>query len=563
MGQNYHCKKITTEEKVSSDISSMTIDREGNVIVAGFFYDSLTMGNYLITTNIVNSNNRGLYVAKFNKNDSVLWLKKITERQSMFYQNVGVTSDSSGNIVIAYNFQDSIMINGQIIYSTGGTDELIEKIDWNGNYLWSKVLNGKGNDIISTGGIKTDKFNNIYFTGAYASTTSSNSIDTAIFNSIMLSNIGGDYFLIKCDSDANVLWVKGNNVPHLWAGGQILLLNQTNEEFVIGSLLTGTTVSTFQGHTINLPANATQAYFVARYVNDTITKWVKIFYVTGWSDGINLDRTASVLKNGDIVVYGSYNCISPLVIPGYGSLPANTTFANTDYVTFAICYDTSGNVVWAKTLNGGINGNQSNTAEGIVSAKSGSGFILLSNFTYATESGHDTIFATHSNSNVLLEYMDSLGNNIWHKSIACDVSINAYDMTKFDKDLLLVGYTTSQTIYCDTITQAVNNEPSVFLIRLTEGNAHQNVGIAPVKNKEDLVIYPNPCESKLSVSGIQLSENTKVEVVDLLGRTMNITINSVSIENWQLNTANLPSGVYFIKATDANGKTRNAKFVKE
>ena len=82
-------------------------------------------------------------------------------------------------------------------------------------------------------------------------------------------------------------------------------------------------------------------------------------------------------------------------------------------------------------------------------------------------------------------------------------------------------------------------------------------------NDKRLMVYPNPCENKLSVSGIQFSENTKVEIENVLGQVMVSLSNHLITDNCQLTTENLPSGIYFIKTIDENGKVSNAKFVKE
>jgi uncharacterized repeat protein (TIGR01451 family) len=80
-----------------------------------------------------------------------------------------------------------------------------------------------------------------------------------------------------------------------------------------------------------------------------------------------------------------------------------------------------------------------------------------------------------------------------------------------------------------------------------------------------LTVYPNPVNDKLLVTGYQLLVNT-IEVTNVLGQLQHCSITQYSIhntENYQLNTANLSSGTYFIKATDTKGKIYYSKFVKE
>ncbi len=81
--------------------------------------------------------------------------------------------------------------------------------------------------------------------------------------------------------------------------------------------------------------------------------------------------------------------------------------------------------------------------------------------------------------------------------------------------------------------------------------------------KNDLKVYPNPTTNQLTVSGIQFSGNTKLEVENILGQVMVSLSNHLTTANCQLTTANLPSGIYILKATDEKGFVHTAKFVKE
>jgi hypothetical protein len=76
-----------------------------------------------------------------------------------------------------------------------------------------------------------------------------------------------------------------------------------------------------------------------------------------------------------------------------------------------------------------------------------------------------------------------------------------------------------------------------------------------------LVVYPNPVSQSLVISHLSLV-NT-IEITDVLGRVCTIPPFQRGQGGLELNTEHLPSGIYFIKATDTKGNTMNAKFVKE
>ena len=88
-------------------------------------------------------------------------------------------------------------------------------------------------------------------------------------------------------------------------------------------------------------------------------------------------------------------------------------------------------------------------------------------------------------------------------------------------------------------------------------------GVEGIKKEIGFVIYPNPATNQLTVSGIQFSGNTKVEIENVLGQVMVSLSNHLTTDNCQLTTANLPSGIYILKTTDEKGFVHTAKFVKE
>ncbi|MFM2048830.1 MAG: hypothetical protein RI955_1378, partial [Bacteroidota bacterium] len=82
-----------------------------------------------------------------------------------------------------------------------------------------------------------------------------------------------------------------------------------------------------------------------------------------------------------------------------------------------------------------------------------------------------------------------------------------------------------------------------------------------VNDNEKLVVYPNPCSSNLVIGNLKLDIGY-LTITDVLGRVIKqITNLKYPITNIQVE--DLPSGIYFIKATDAKGNQLNGKFVKE
>jgi hypothetical protein len=79
-------------------------------------------------------------------------------------------------------------------------------------------------------------------------------------------------------------------------------------------------------------------------------------------------------------------------------------------------------------------------------------------------------------------------------------------------------------------------------------------------NKIDFSIYPNPSGYKLNINLAQNTNNTKIEVYDILGKRIHSQIltsmqSSINVSRWNL-------GVYLVKITNKIG-TQTKRFVKE
>lgn len=76
------------------------------------------------------------------------------------------------------------------------------------------------------------------------------------------------------------------------------------------------------------------------------------------------------------------------------------------------------------------------------------------------------------------------------------------------------------------------------------------VGISQAKpNRYSIQTYPNPVSGNLSVDfGQVITENLRLQMVDMLGRTAKeVTYNSGQ-QVYNLNTADMPKGIYYLKA---------------
>jgi len=109
---------------------SVTSDKNGNIIVAGYFSGSITFG----TTTLSSSGAYDFFITKYNSIGNVLWAKK--GGGSLNDQINSLTTDPWGNIIVTGAFQSSTMtIDTLILSNSGSWDTFVARFDPQGNVL--------------------------------------------------------------------------------------------------------------------------------------------------------------------------------------------------------------------------------------------------------------------------------------------------------------------------------------------------------------------------------------------------------------------------------------------
>jgi predicted RNA binding protein with dsRBD fold (UPF0201 family) len=383
---DYHTNNRTTTTLPSTS----NINRcEWNKTWGGSGYDSGAgialdgSGNAFITgsTESYEDENGDAFLLKYDSSGNLLWNK--TWGGSFDDRGYGIALDGSGNLFIT-GYTKS--------YGAGYYDAFLLKYDSDGNLLWYKTWGGSDSDYGK--GIALDSSGNAFITGSTKS-------------------YGAGYddaFLLKYDSDGNLLWYK------TWGG--------SDSDYGKGIALDGSGNAFITGDTYSFGAGYSDA-FLLKYDVSGNQLWNKTW---GGSDsdygkGIMLDSSGNAFITGSTDSYED----------GNGD-------------AFLLKYDSSGNLLWYKTWGG------SDYDYGCEIALDASGNLFITGSTYSYGAGYRDIFLLKydSSGNLLWYKIWGGSNSDWGKGIALDASGNAfitgetnsYGAGNYDTFLLKFGFDT-------------------------------------------------------------------------------------------------------------------------
>jgi len=160
-----------------------------NIYITGNFTGQAQFGDSIVT-----ANNDDCYVAKYSRNGDLIWLRTFGGKGSQTGNTIAL--QSNGDIIVAGNFNNELIINDTILKSNW-SDIFLIKMNSFGQIQWYKTFgNGQFNDINK---IKFDSENNLYAVGRISDTIS-------VDNKLIVSHGQVDGYILKLDYDANLIW---------------------------------------------------------------------------------------------------------------------------------------------------------------------------------------------------------------------------------------------------------------------------------------------------------------------------------------------------------------------
>jgi len=205
----------------SDQVRSVAVDTDGHIILAGSFYSDLTIGD----TTLATSDPVGVFVAKVNPALGLEWAFQLDG--SYLTTEIYAEADHQGNLYIGGNFSEDIHFGDQT-FSAGefNQDVYLAKYNRAGNLLWARHGHGWGSDQVT--GLGVDENNNVYMTGHY--------LDTIHFDDITLPYTlccgSREVFIINYTHGGSAWW--GDQVSGARASLHSMTMNSSNQLMMSG-----------------------------------------------------------------------------------------------------------------------------------------------------------------------------------------------------------------------------------------------------------------------------------------------------------------------------------------
>ncbi|MBL0329339.1 MAG: hypothetical protein IPP64_07970 [Bacteroidetes bacterium] len=271
----------------NGDYSTVSLDQQNNVVVAGIAGKVMDFGNGVKFTN----EKSGIYVAKYSTDGKLLWAKSPVGSG----EAQGVGTDAKGNVFIGGFFRPTIAFDDITLNSNSeeSGDAFVAKYSPEGNAIWGRNFGGTGQEIASC---ETDASGNVYLGGMFFSKTVNAENFSLTNNGVM------NAFVAKYDNNGKLIWTKsagGNNGEAPATATREFYVDDNGNVYCTGS---NWSEFTFAGKSIK-PVAGSEDIFLLKYDKDGNELWGLDY----GGSGRNAGRGITTDKNGNIFLTGSFD----------------------------------------------------------------------------------------------------------------------------------------------------------------------------------------------------------------------------------------------------------------
>jgi len=540
----------------------LATDPAQNLLVCGSFQsDTIDLGTGALVND--SANFRDIFLGKYDSLGNTLWSKRFGGKKDDLASSIA--TDTAGNMYVAGYFKsDSLSIDAITVQLLSPSTSFLAKFDPNGNALWVRTAGGYS----GATHLALDGAGNVTYAGNFLYLNLVIGTDT-LTNTDGWGNITDDIYVARYTSSGNFLWAKnfgGTDQDYLTG----LAADPAGNSFVTGYFFSDSIQ--FDGFTkVNHSGGGSDDYYFARYDANGNALWVQGIperYAEGYA--VRADAF------GGVYVAGNFSDTTATF--GNTVLHQDTSAAAFSAL-FLTKYTTSGNAVWAKSIS-------MTDYSGIwaLTTNAGGDLFMIGDFSSNTlQLDSLTLTNTTTGSQIFDAFISKIGtpchayytvqpDTAPHTWIAIDYATGAAPLTyswNWGDGNTSPGATPSHTYatagnynICQTITDANNCadtycDSSVYLNRPASGSSTVTIFVVgsipsglvdPGATGVALVVYPNPSNSKVTISGGEI--NSTYSVTDMTGKLL---LSGKLMAPFEvLDLGKFARGIYFLTVTGKN-----------
>jgi len=311
-------------------ISNIAIDGSNNITVVGRYTSTVFITDSNDTLQFQNTGNTDLFIAKYDSNGEILWVRTINGPANLILEGVASNSQLGTTVVGSYSglttFQSStpITLQGATHYNA-----FIAQYDAVGELQFVDTTSSIINSQEQLNRVICDLNDTIYTTGRFQQTSY---ISGGTKQDTLISLGGYDIFLSKFAPNGQLLWTRTMRSKSAIDDGRALTIDSNGDIYIGGSF--GDTLLFNNGST--LAPDGEQNTFLAKYSRNGTLLWIKSFNASMFSRINDITFTSNHL-----FVTGTFR--NTLQIQNY-PLPLISKGSND---IFLAQFDVNGNVVSA------------------------------------------------------------------------------------------------------------------------------------------------------------------------------------------------------------------------
>ena len=504
-------------------------DAENNLYITGYFYGTNDFDPTSGTDVRAPGGQQGAYLTKMNADGTYGWTKVVDGIGNEYGANVAIGSDGSVYFALQYSSPTDLDPGpGTVIRSSTFYDMAVVKLDSNGNYITSFNTTVTGTGIVYMFDLALDSQSNIYTTGRFIGTADLDPTSGVDTQTSGSSGAAQDIVLTKINANGTYGWSKHTSSTTTSQQASTLAID-SSDNIYIGGRFEGTTDFDPGAGTDSRTNNIQYAAFISKYQANGTYDWTKTIGNASGSTYIS----SIVIDSSDNIYAGGAFAGTTDFDPGAGTNNIASAGSSDGYL---MKFDTGGVAAWTKTIGGTSNDDVTRIA-----LDSSGGLYLWGNFSGTTDL--DPGVGTHNESSLQNDFfilkLTSTGIYEWSGRTAISGSGYTYTdgetMTIDNNNNIYYGGIYYDTIDLDPLAGTDSHSASVedaFITKIVQTTYQQITGLSAGLTAETL--------SSVDATDNNIPSGTSTTI--RLGKTGGVPIADVSTSfnsdlNWSGVTA--------------------------